>query len=112
MSVAVTGEAAVHQLAAVIALEGTPVGELGIGGQIAAVVFPLAVAALGGAIVTDFKGLATWHRQQAQASTPTAAPGQERADGTTAVIQKIVGWWFLIGGLAMSMGVLVSILSS
>ncbi|WP_234386289.1 hypothetical protein [Streptomyces sp. ERV7] len=37
-------------------MEGTPVRDLSIGGQIAAVVFPLAVAALGGAIVTDFKG--------------------------------------------------------
>ncbi|MFI1104960.1 hypothetical protein [Streptomyces melanogenes] len=93
-----------QQLAAAIAMEGTPVGELSLGGQIAAVVFPLLVAALGGAIVTDFKGLATWHRRQAGQS-PTATADR------TAVIQKIVGWWFVIAGLALSLGVLVSVLS-
>ncbi|PKV77048.1 hypothetical protein [Streptomyces sp. TLI_146] len=94
-----------RQLAAAIAMEGTPVGELSLGGQIAAVVFPLLVAALGGAIVTDFKGLATWHRRQ-------AGPGPSApADRTTTVIQKIVGWWFLIAGLVLSLGVLVSVLS-
>ncbi|MFK8908730.1 hypothetical protein [Streptomyces sp. YS-3] len=101
-----------RELAAVLAMEGTPVGELSIGGKIVAVAFPLAVALLGAAVVTDYRGFATWHRNRSQRDAPTALrpttpTGPEKRDRATAAIQKIVGWWFMVLGTAMTVGMLV-----
>jgi hypothetical protein len=90
-----------------------------IGSDVFGVVFPLAVAAVGWVIITDFRGFATWHRQQADASTPALLRrvsdnlvGRARNERATRVIQKIVGWAFLVLGSGMSLLILLSLIFS
>ncbi len=74
------------------------------------------LAAVGLVIVRDYRGFATWHRRRADASVPLwlrrlseGRKGQRREfnNRVKRVIQKIVGWWFLVQGTFFAIGALI-----
>ncbi|MGJ5753097.1 hypothetical protein [Streptomyces puniciscabiei] len=99
--------------AAVFVGRGTPVTGWGLLGPF---FMGVLFAAVGLVIVRDYRGFATWHRRRADASVPLwlrrlseGRKGQRREfnDRVNRVIQKIVGWGFLVLGTFIAVGAFI-----
>ena len=99
--------------AAVVVGRGTPVHGWGL---LAPFFFGVFLAAVGLVLVLDYRGFATWHRRQADASVPSwlrrlseGRRGQRRDfnDRFNRIMQKVVGWGFLVIGVFMAVGVFI-----
>jgi hypothetical protein len=104
--------------AAAVQREGS-VSVLGVVSFCIVACLPLLAVLLGLAVVTNFKGFADLHRQGAQASTPEPLHqlsdhlvGQARNEKATRGIHKAIGWVFLIGGIVMTIALIVSVITA
>ncbi|MFE2972790.1 hypothetical protein ACFXKC_56595 [Streptomyces sp. NPDC059340] len=99
--------------ASVMVGRGTPVHGWGLLGPF---LLGVLLAAVGLLVVLDYRGFATWHRRRAEASVPSwlrrlseGRAGQRREfnNRVNRVTQKLVGWWFLVGGALFAAGALI-----